>query len=174
MSLPEKTPVLIDQLAIQIYQEPLATLWGDRRSLPDVVRTVVLIIDYDTEVAMNGLLGLFENSIGEYLPEIISALAAVGAERTASALHEIDRVLGAQGFGRSKLRDNLNAMDAYTITTFARTHGPAAGDTLSDASRIHSIAAEAERPLDLLDAYVIKHQAELRRHVNLAFDEPAG
>ncbi len=172
MSSRDKARMWIDQFAIHLYEEPFASLWADRRSLPETLRTVALVIDYDTEVAINGLTGLLENSIGEYLPEIIDALVAVGAERTASTLRESLQILEAVGSSPRDLRERLNTLDEWTVTTFKRTHGQAVGDALADVRMAHSIAQETEQPCEMLEAYVAKHETELRSRV--AFDDTAG
>jgi len=51
------TDEILDSLAIQIYEPPLSKLREDLRSVPEVFRIPVLIIDFDTEVCMNGILG---------------------------------------------------------------------------------------------------------------------
>lgn len=172
MSAREKTRWWVDQFAIHLYEEPLASLWADRRSLPETVRTVALVIDYDTEVAINGLTGLLENSIGEYIPEIIDALVAVGAERTALTLRESLQILESVGLSPRDLRERLNTIDEWTVTTFERTHGQAVSEALTDVRRAHSLAEETERPREMLEAYVAKHETELRSRV--AFDDTAG
>jgi len=168
----ETTRMWIDQLAIHLYEEPLASLWADRRSLPETVRTVALVIDYDTEVAINGINGLLENSIGEYLPEIIDALLAIGAERTASALRKSLQAIEAVGSSRKDLRDSVNAMGAWSISTFERTHGQPVSYALMEVRRLHALAEKTEQVREMLESYVAKHEADLRSRV--AFDEPAG
>jgi hypothetical protein len=49
MALPADPSALLDDLFVRIYQEPLRTVWADRRGLPAVVRTVALLIDLDTD-----------------------------------------------------------------------------------------------------------------------------
>jgi hypothetical protein len=61
------TDEILDNLRIQIYKPPLSKLREDPRSVPEVLRIPVLIIAFDTEVCMKGILGFLENSTG-FLP----------------------------------------------------------------------------------------------------------
>ena len=63
---------LIDQLAVRIYEEPLVSAWRDRRGLLEVLRTVVLILDFDTEVNMKLLdpLALLERYVEAHAGEL--------------------------------------------------------------------------------------------------------
>ena len=55
---------ILEGLSVQIYEPPLSNLRDDLRSVPEVLRIPILIIDLDTEVAMQGMLGFLENSTG--------------------------------------------------------------------------------------------------------------
>src|SRR5688572_21466314 len=93
MALPADPAAFLDDLSVRLYEEPLQARWEDRRRLPEVLRTVLLVIDFDTELHMNGLLGLIENSVGEFLPEMIAALDLVGAPATAAALRNAQDIM---------------------------------------------------------------------------------
>jgi len=71
----------------EIYEEPV-----ERSSLsayPQFIRDIVFIIDLDTELAMNGIGGLLENSTAEYIPDMAAALKNIGADDEAGVLREI-------------------------------------------------------------------------------------
>ena len=55
---------------------------------PQFVRDVILIIDYDTEIQMDGLDNVIYGDFGEQLPEIIQALDNCGANYEADVLRE--------------------------------------------------------------------------------------
>jgi hypothetical protein len=157
---------LIDQLAVRIYEEPLVSAWRDRRGLPEVLRTVVLILDFDTEVNMNGLGGLLENSIGDYLAEIVDSFEAVGAKRTAEALGEIEVFMRAHGISRAALRGDIEALNQYSVSSFERTHGERAAQMLDEMTlalepRLYIGGNTDEDPLALLERYVEAHAEKL-------------
>ena len=55
---------------------------------PSFIRDVIYIIDYDTELQMEGLEGILEGSMSEMCGEIQSALINCGALDEARILHE--------------------------------------------------------------------------------------
>ena len=55
---------------------------------PQFVRDVILIIDYDIEIQMEGLDNVIYGDFGEQLPEIIQALDNCGAGYEADVLRE--------------------------------------------------------------------------------------
>lgn len=54
---------------------------------PQFVKDVILIIDYDTEIQMEGLGGVIYGALGEKLPEILQALNNCGARHEADVVH---------------------------------------------------------------------------------------
>ena len=60
---------ILEGLLVQVYQPPLSNLRDDLRSVPEELRIPLLVIDLDTEVAMQGMLGFLENSTGLYLEQ---------------------------------------------------------------------------------------------------------
>lgn len=56
---------------------------------PQFIQTAYFIIDFDTELAMEGIYGILENSIRNFLPNIIKAFRSIGDEIDAELLSEI-------------------------------------------------------------------------------------
>jgi hypothetical protein len=98
------TDEILDGLAIQIYEQSLSKLREDLRSVPEVFRIPVLIIDFDTEVCMNGILGFLENSTGFYLADTIAAMETIGARGTGTTLRTIQRIMAEHGVTHERLR----------------------------------------------------------------------
>lgn len=68
---------VIESMA-EIYNIPI-----DREDLvkyPQFIQDIIFIIDYDTELSMNGILGFLKNSTNKYLPQTITALKNIGAD----------------------------------------------------------------------------------------------
>jgi hypothetical protein len=168
MDLPADAGALLGELSIHIYQEPLASAWRSRRELPEVLRTVLLILDFDTEVTMNGLGGVLENTLGGYLREIVAAFEAVGATKTADALREIEPQLRAHGISHARLREDFDRLELHAITSFEQTHGEQAASMLDQViaivePRLYAYGNCDEDPLAMLEKYVERHAGELRK-----------
>ena len=163
------TDEVLDSLAIQIYQPPLSKLREDLRSISEVLRIPVLIIDFDTEVCMNGILGFLENSTGFYLADTIAAMETIGAHDTAAILGTIQRIMAKHGVTHERLRRDLARMQEWQITNFAESHGEELSqmaDLVGQESeklyiydRMHD--REGEDVFVLLSAYIEQRRDEL-------------
>ena len=77
---------IIESMA-EIYNIPI-----DREDLvkyPQFIQDIIFIIDYDTELSMNGILGFLKNSTNKYLPQTITALKNIGADTDVEVLKKI-------------------------------------------------------------------------------------
>ena len=163
------TDEILDSLAIQIYEPPLSKLREDLRSVPEVFRIPVLIIDFNTEVCMQGVLGFLENSTGFYLADTIAAMEAIGAHDTATTLRTIQGIMAEHGVTHEQLRGDLDRMQEWQITTFAECHGEELSqmaDLVGQEStklyiydRMHD--REGEDVFVLLSAYIQQRRDEL-------------
>lgn len=166
MALPANPSALLDDLSVRIYEAPLQERWEDRRRLPEVLRTVLLLIDLDTELHMNGVLGLVENSVGEFLPEMVVALELVGANKTSVALKSAQDIMAKHGITHAMLRKDFADRQVYDVTDSRELHGEAAANMLRElesvlSSRLFLRDGDSEQPRKLLERYVAQHQSEL-------------
>jgi hypothetical protein len=147
--LAEASALLVD-LSVQVY----SPAWSRSRlrlgEWPAAVRTVVLVLDYETEVQMEGLLGFLENSTSRFLPETIDALQAIGAARTAEALREIRDELTRGDFW-SETHPEVEPHNQKTIERFE--------------SKLDLYERTDEQPRELLEAYVAPRLDEIREGV---------
>lgn len=67
-----------------IYSE--SEVWEILDQYPRFVRDVILIIDYDTGIQMEGLSEVIDGGLEEELPEILQALDHCGAKHEANVL----------------------------------------------------------------------------------------
>jgi hypothetical protein len=139
---------IIESLSIQIYEPPLSKLREDLRSIPEVLRIPILIIDLDTEVHMNGILGFLENSTGLYLTDTIDALETIAARDTAETLRTIQRIMNEHGVTVERLRSDFAKVREWQITTFRELHG-------EELSQMADLIVQEARKLD-----IYKHTAE--------------
>lgn len=87
--------------------------------LPEFVRTACLIIDLDTELNMEGIFTLLENTTGQYLPEIIEALRNIGDDNDAVILSEICRLAHPEQMRAEFLE---KGHEEYDIASFDDDH----------------------------------------------------
>lgn len=177
MELPAESSQLLEYLSVHVYEEPLRTRWADRRQLPAVARNVVLLLDLDVELQMNGLAGLIENSVGEFLPEMISGLEDVGASRTAAALRTAQQIMARHGITHAMLRADGAGVQVHEITSFQQLHGDAAAAMLDElessvSPTLYLYRQDGEDLMQLLDSYVALHLGQLRDYVAKALSSP--
>jgi hypothetical protein len=148
---------MLGSLALRIYTPHLVELRGDLRPIPAVLRIPILIIDLDTEVMINGMLGFLENSTGLYLAETIEALGTISAHNAASTLRIIQQIMADHGVTVERLRRDFDGAQLYEITSFLEMHG----DELSPMAEQIELQARklnlydpAEPVFDLLEAYL--------------------
>ena len=157
---------IVELLAVQIYQPPLAGLRGNLRELPEVLRVPVLLIDLDTELMMNGILGFLENNTGLYLSETIEALTLISAHETSETLQAVTRIMAKHGVSPADLRAEVNHAQLYAVTSFTELHGEAANRMASEVTEKATEfylynAANGEHIFDLLYAYLEPRRDEL-------------
>lgn len=96
---------------------------GNFSSLPDIIKDIILIIDFDTELNINGILGFLENSTGIYLEDTIKTLKKIEAYEDANVLDNIQKIMLRYGISPKQLRNNLSTSSHYDITSFSKIHG---------------------------------------------------
>ncbi|CAI3244159.1 conserved hypothetical protein [Clostridium neonatale] len=74
------------QSMADIYSEPIDR--SEIKGYPQFVQDVISIIDYDTELQMEGLEGFFNDSTKDYINETIIALKNCGAIKEAEILEK--------------------------------------------------------------------------------------
>src|SRR5262245_22216180 len=160
---------ILDNLASQIYTPPFSKLHQDLRSLPEAFRIPLLIINFDSEVCQNGILGFLENSSGFYLADTIAAMEAIGAHGTVATLRTIQRIMAEHGVTHERLRSDLARMQVWQITNFAKSQGEELSqmaDLVDQESnklyiydRMHD--REGEDVFVMLSAYIEQRKDEL-------------
>ncbi|WP_220029929.1 DUF4375 domain-containing protein [Paenibacillus sp. S25] len=107
---------LVEHMGSVIYGEEASSIRDMIYEVPESLRTIILLIDFDTELSMNGVFGFMENSTGKYLNETIAALKLIKAEKDSSIMEEIKELIEGVNFnGQIKL-------EPYQVTTFEERH----------------------------------------------------
>ena len=132
---------IIEQISIRLYEKENSHLRDNEvfSKMPTVLKDIILIIDFDTELNMNGILGFLENSTGLFLDETILALERIRAFEDFIVLKKIKDILRKYRVSTHDLRENVNKGDLSDISSFSKTHG-AEYDEMTKA-----IGVEAEK-----------------------------
>lgn len=69
---------------------------------PQFVKDVILIIDYDSEIQMEGLDNVIYGHLGEQLPEILRALDNCGATNEADVLRQA-KAMTSEEYGKRSI-----------------------------------------------------------------------
>ncbi|WP_251572207.1 hypothetical protein [Paenibacillus sp. MER TA 81-3] len=79
------------------------------------MRDIILIIDLDTELNMNGIVGFLENSSGLNLNNTIETLERIHALQDYELMSSIRHTLVKYGMTTQQLRGNVNSQESYEI-----------------------------------------------------------
>ncbi|MDE6673164.1 MAG: hypothetical protein K2K16_13405 [Ruminococcus sp.] len=113
-------------------------LWNYERSewlkYNDFIQTAVFLIDFDTELSMEGIFTFLENSIGHYAPYIINAFRNIGDNADAEILSEICRLASPDFVRESFASKDYNE---YDISYFNDNH-ELSEEVLNEIERLES------------------------------------
>jgi hypothetical protein len=159
---------VVGSVAMDLYRAEFATIRECGPELPQVLRDVILIIDLDTELSMNGMTGFLENASGGFLQETITAMQRIGNEADAEILKSIQHELSESGITSEQLRQNVNALSEHDVATSLKTHGPHIHEVLQrvelQAGSL-SMQEDNEEVFDLLYQYVDNSKDSLRQEI---------
>ena len=79
---------LCEKLALELFEYD----YQNWLACPEFVQNAAFLIAFDTELAMEGIFGFLENSIGQYAEQVIQAFRAVGDNRDVEILEHIRRI----------------------------------------------------------------------------------
>jgi len=117
---------VLTELSIRVYEEPLS---GHRDSgaiadLSQPLSVVMLLIDFDTEITMNGIVdGFIGNSTGKYARQTVKALELVGCTTLASQLGRVLDIADRAGMTHGQIQEDRSHLELHAVTTFRDTHG---------------------------------------------------
>lgn len=115
-------------------------------SLKNPLHVALLLIDFDTELTMDGLLGFLENSTGAYLDQTIDAFALVQASQTANTLRRVRDVMRALSHKRLDYLDEIHRIQ----------------------KSFYVYDQSLEPPWDLLEIYLEQHADEVLSEIERA------
>lgn len=160
------TEDLVQALSISLYEPPLNRLRETLASRPEVFRVVTLVLDFDTEVSMSGILGFLENSSGQWLSETIESFELINANETADILRRVHQAMHRHGISPAMLRSEVNAGKLYDVVSFRELHGEKSKDMSREVMQIAGglyidNPGAKEEPWRLLYEYVEPRRQQL-------------
>ena len=131
---------LLSEFSIKIYMPPLSEMResGRIRDLSNPIAVVMLVVDFETEVTMNGITSFIGNNTGIYADETVAALERIGCSDQSQQLKRIIEIAAAAGMTHDAIRQERSCISEYAITSFAELHGNkwnAAGQEIDKLNR---------------------------------------
>ncbi|MBN2384556.1 hypothetical protein JXQ70_16910 [bacterium] len=116
---------ILDEFSVKIYEPPLALIREDDRitDLSNPVVVLMLVIDFETELSMNGINDFIGNSTGRYGALTVDALNILGCKEAAETLTTILKAANSAGMTHEAIQLERQGLEPYTITTFLQLHG---------------------------------------------------
>jgi hypothetical protein len=146
---------IIQELGTKIYEAPLSGVRSEENypDLTNPLHLATLLIDCDTEVDMNGMLGFLENSTGRHLSRTAEALRLIGAPRSAALLESIQSCMTKHGVTWEGLRGDFAGGAEYQVTSFRELHGEALDAFASEVGGLAGRFSLFNRHYALEDSY---------------------
>ncbi|MBD0381923.1 DMP19 family protein [Paenibacillus sedimenti] len=109
---------------MNIYDENFKSLRQEEIfiQLPVILQDIILILDFDIELQMNGIIGFLENSTGNYIEETILSLDRINATKDFKIMNDIKVLLSLNGISTKKLREDVNNLSLYQVTNSSEIH----------------------------------------------------
>ena len=130
---------LLDELSVRIYEPPLSNYRDDGRirDTTNPLSVVMLLIDYETECSMNGVIGFLGNSTGSRLAETIIAVRKIGCVDHAEVLEQIRDTATTSGMSNEAIQDDRADLQEFAVTSFSELHGDKWDDACDTISMLH-------------------------------------
>lgn len=153
------THTLLDQFAVKIYEPPLSALRdnGGVADLCNPLSVAMLLVDFETEVSMNGINNFIGNSTGRYINETIAALTTIGCHDDAALLSRILAVASAAGMTHQTIQAERSALEEFAITSFSQLHDSKWNAASAEIGQLAS-AIDFGRIIGNVDEFISKHE----------------
>ncbi len=115
---------VIQALAADIYQSPIAEV-RDEPNYPDLTNPLhlaILLIDCDSEIMQNGMLGFLENPTGRHFRMTVQALERIGAKQCAHLFLAVQDCLEKYGLTWERLQPVQGEITEFEVHTFSEQH----------------------------------------------------
>lgn len=162
---------IVEEIASNLYEGENYLIFQEENfyKIPEQIRDIILLINFDTELAMEGIWGFLENSSGVYLNDTIETLEKIQAEKDHNILNNIKHILDENKISTSQLRVNTNNQELYSIQSFIETYGSAydvMADRICEIAEKLYISSDDRNIFDNLILYIDKNKSLLIRELN--------
>lgn len=132
--------------ASKIYEPPLSTMREDGSvvNLANPLAAVMLVVDFETEVSMNGIIGFIGNSAGQYARQTVEAMRILDCDEHAEQLAEILDVADAAGMTFAAVQQDRQTQQPFAVSSFSDIHGTKWNDALTT---IHELEEQFDADL---------------------------
>ncbi|MGG4107992.1 DUF4375 domain-containing protein [Paenibacillus lautus] len=113
---------IVGEVCTNLYKEEGSKVKEDFNSLPIWLQDIILLIEFDTELAMSGIVGFLENSTGLMLDETIDTLKRINAIDDYRVMNKIKEILKKNGIEIKVLRGNINRRSEYEVLKSQEVH----------------------------------------------------
>ena len=116
---------LLTEFAIKIYEPPLCEMRdsGAIADLSNPIAVAMLVVDFETEVTMQGIVDFIGNSTGLYVRETVKALQIIGCDTQADQLQRILDIADVAGMTHDAIQEDMSGLAPHAITSFSKLHG---------------------------------------------------
>jgi hypothetical protein len=153
---------VLSELSIRIYSRPLSEIRssGHIADLNDPLHVVMLIIDFDTEVKMNGIFNFLGNSTGEFARETVDALKKIQCFDDAKVLEDILNIAARAGMTHDAIQADRLGLAAFAVSSFKEVHGVKWEDASEIINELHR-KVSLDRVTDALAVFATPHEQRL-------------
>lgn len=151
---------LLDEFSYKIYEAPLSDLRdsGAICDLSNPVAVLMLLIDFLTEVEMNGINNFLGNSTGMYAHETVESLKLIGCGSQAESLVKILSIANSAGMTYEAIQADRASLHEFQVTSFEKTHGDKWERASEEIQNVES-NLDYDQIRDALLPYFAKHQS---------------
>lgn len=116
---------ILSELSVKIYEPPLnaARHNGAIADMSDPLNVAMLILDFETEISMNGIINFLGNSTGRFAHQTVAALEKVGCAAEAALLRQIIDIAENAGMTHEAIQQERAKLEPYAVTSFSQLHG---------------------------------------------------
>jgi hypothetical protein len=162
---------LINYVCTNMYNEENNFLRDEAifPKLPRLLLDILLLVEFDMELNMNGVTGFLENSSGKYINETIEVLQRINAYKDADALKTIKKILKDNNLNTELLNDDLQSLNQYEISDFMQTHRITDSEIIDQIENVSEnlyLYQQEENIFDYLINYIETNKQELIRELN--------
>jgi hypothetical protein len=160
---------ILTELSIKVYDPPLSSI-RESGAIADVsnpIALLMLLIDFDTEISMNGITNFIGNSTGIYARETVLALERIGCSEEAKKLAAILVAAERVGMTYEAIQADRAPVKPYTVTSFKELHGAKWFDALAEIEAIYD-SLDMSHVFARAEEFIAQHRSTFEKALGLA------